>query len=466
MTPRRRQARTRPFTTGARSAAMIAELRRYVVTDPMPFVVDLDASRGMWLATVDGQRLFDWTGFYGSKLLGHNHPGLRDAAYRRALLSAANNKTANPDFLTPACLDYYRLLHTLAPQCMSGHPVEVYAVNSGAEAVENMLKYLINLHDAKREAAGDSMAAHRPRRFICFNNAFHGRTVFALNLTRLDHDPIVTEDYEGLVPGNLRVPFPAADTRLDAAAQGARVTQSLTAVERCLRQFAGEVVGIVVEPIQGAGGHRVAPPGFFAQLSELAHRCGVFLAFDEVQTAGGQTGTVFAADQLQLPHPPQAIATGKKFANGVVYMLATMGDMGVLDSTWGGSLADMVRFVREVELVRRDGLLERVADKAARLTAGLRALSLRYGGLIDNVRGMGLYQGFSLPTPADAAALRRVALRDHGTLLLPAGPTSIRLRPPLDVTEADIDLLLDVLDASLDALRRDQPTEEEPCEAA
>jgi L-lysine 6-transaminase len=131
---------------GPKSAAMIDELRRYVISDPYPYVIDLAASEGMWLATVDGQRLFDWTGYYASKWIAHNHPRLFEPEYLRRLSFAANNKVANVDFLTPECLAYYRTLHEVAPRCMRGDRLEVYAVNSGAEAVENMMKYLITLH--------------------------------------------------------------------------------------------------------------------------------------------------------------------------------------------------------------------------------------------------------------------------------------------------------------------------------
>ena len=94
------------------SQAMLDELARYVIAEPKPFVVDLAASRGIWLATVDGQRIMDWCGLYGARLLGYNHPGLSEPDYQARLLLAANNKMANPDFLTPECLAYYRLLHS------------------------------------------------------------------------------------------------------------------------------------------------------------------------------------------------------------------------------------------------------------------------------------------------------------------------------------------------------------------
>jgi L-lysine 6-transaminase len=418
---------------------MLAELRRYVIADPYPFVVDLRESEGMWIATVDGDRLFDWAGYYASKWIAHNHPRLFEPEYLQRLGYAANNKIANVDFLTPECLEYYRALHAVAPRCMRSDRLEVYAVNSGAEAVENMMKYLLNLHDLRHGPA------RGPRRFIYFDQAFHGRTVFALAVTELSHDPVVTKDFHGLVHGNIQVPFPAVNTDESPEANRARTVEALGRVEQSLRDHAGEIVGIVVEPIQGAGGHRVAEREFFQGLSRLAHEHGVFLGFDEVQTAGGQTGDFFMVDQLELPYPPQAIASAKKMGNGVLYMLHPMGDEGVLDSTWGGSLADMVRFCQELRIVRDERLIEQVAEKEAHLVRRLRELRDAFPALVRNVRGVGLYQGFSLATPAIKSALIDRALEDEKLLLLGAGPLSVRFRPNLNVGLDDIDRLAEML---------------------
>jgi L-lysine 6-transaminase len=276
--------------------------------------------------------------------------------------------------------------------------------------------------------------------------------VFALNVTQLNHDPIVTAGFKGFIPGNIQVPFPHQDTSRDQAANDAECDASLAIVEDCLARYGREVVGIVVEPIQGAGGHRVSSGRFFRGLSALAHRFDVSLGFDEVQTAGGQTGTMFAIDQFDLPHPPTAVAVAKKFGNGAVYMHHSMADRGVLDSTWGGSLADMVRVVEEMKIVRSERLIERVPEKAAALTSGLAALERRHPRLVFNVRGMGLYQGFSLRRPADKARLVDMALEDEGLLLLGAGVQSVRLRPPLDVGAEDIALFLELLGRCLQRL--------------
>ncbi len=428
-----------PKFPGVRSKEMIDELQKYVIVEPHPFVLDLPNSQGMWLATVDGQRLFDWAGYYGAKLIGHNHPGLFEPEYLKRLSFAANNKTANPDFLTPECLEYYRLIHGLAPRNMkTSSSLEVYAVNSGAEAIENMMKYFINLHDQRCLEAGRLPGT---RRFVYFDKAFHGRTVFALNVTQLPHDPVVTKDFHGFIPGNVQVPFPAFDHTLSPQKNQEVIDRSLSILKDVLERYSGEIVGIIVEPIQGAGGHRIAAHSFFQEVSRLAHQYGVYLGFDEVQTAGGQTGTFFMTDLLDLPHPPQAIAAGKKLGNGVVYMLHPMKDHGVLDSTWGGTLADMVRFTQEMKIVRQERLIEQVPEKTAHLVATLQSLAERHSNIIYNVRGEGLYQGFSVRTPEQKSRLLEAALEEEDLLLLGAGPETIRLRPSLSVTQADIDLL-------------------------
>jgi L-lysine 6-transaminase len=438
-----------PRYPGPLSSAMLDELGKYVIATPYPFVLDLARCEGMYLATVDGQRLFDWAGYFGSKLIGHNHPRLYEPEYVERLVRAANNKVANPDFLTPECLDFYRLLYRLAPETMKSGTLEVYAVNSGAEAVENMMKYLVAKFNAKRRAQNKNITN---RRFLYFDQAFHGRTVFALGVTQTA-DPVATKDFHGLtVGGNMKLPFPALNTSEPKGLNWQRTEDALRMAEMALAQMADEVVGIIIEPIQGAGGQRVADPRFFRGLSELCHKYDVYLAFDEVQTSLGPTGKLFAIDNFDLPHAPMAVAVGKKYGVGAVYMKEPLSDVGVLDSTWGGTLADMVRVVQEVKIVEEEGLIEQAGPKGEYLADGLRQLTDQENSKIYNVRGMGLYQGFSLETPELKGRLVEVAREKHDLLLLGAGSDSIRTRPCLSVTYAEIDLFLDLLGKALNDL--------------
>ncbi len=428
---------------------MLEELGKYVIATPYPFVLDLAKCKGMWLETMDGQRLFDWAGYYGSKLVGHNHPALYEESYLRRLVVAANNKIANPDFLTKECLDYYRFLYRVAPEIMQNDALEVYAVNSGAEAVENMMKYLIAKFNQKRLKNGDH--AHN-RRFLYFDKAFHGRTIFALGVTQTI-DPVATRDFQGLTSGgNIKLPFPAFDSSASKQQNLDNAVKALEQVESALTLMSDEIVGIIVEPIQGAGGHRVAVPEFFQGLSHLAHEHGVYLGFDEVQTGLGATGKMWAIDHFNLPYAPMAVASGKKFGNGVVFMLESLDDIGVLDSTWGGSLADMVRVVREMEIVDEEGLIEKAAVNGQILADGLQKLVERFSPILFNVRGLGLYQGVSLDTPERKARLVEVARDQFGLLLLGAGKRSIRTRPNLSVTESEIAEFIDLLGQAIESV--------------
>jgi L-lysine 6-transaminase len=129
-----------------------------------------------------------------------------------------------------------------------------------------------------------------------------------------------------------------------------------------------------------------------------------------------------------------------------------MKDRGILDSTWGGNLVDMVRFTQEMKIVREERLLEQVEGKAERLISGLKKVASRHSNQIFNVRGMGLYQGFSMRKPENKGRLINIALEKHGMLLLGAGAQTIRLRPVLDVRMEDIEKMLSKLDACLSLL--------------
>lgn len=436
----------KPFAPGQISQQMVKELQEYVICEPYPFGVDLESSHGMYLATVDGDQLFDWVGYYGSKLLGHNHPDLCEPAFLQKLGKIALNKTANPDFLTSYCLDYYRKVYQLAPLSMRNPNLEIYCVNSGAEAVENMMKYLISRFNMRKLAEGKQPTN---RRFLYFDKAFHGRTVYALGVTQT-MNPVATKDFHGLTSGgNIKLPFPSYDRDRTIQENLEVVQKSLAMIEMAISQMHEEVVGVIVEPIQGAGGHRVGMKEFFQGLSELCHKYGVALAFDEVQTGLGATGEMFAIDHYDLPHAPTAVATGKKFGCGIVYMIEALEDIGVLDSTWGGTLVDMVRVSKELEIVERDGLIEKAKESGHYLHQALKDLQTKNFGIMLNVRGLGIYQGFSLDSAERKSKVIELALSKYSLLLLGAGERSIRLRPNLNVTKDDVDRLIEILDLVL-----------------
>ena len=232
------------------SAAMNREFMDYCITENHPFVIDLRGCHDMYLHTIDGQDIFDWGGLYGSKLLGYNHPGLYEKDYLEKLIVTANNKLPNPDYFTPECFAFYKMAKAFAPESMqSSSDLEVYAVNSGAEVMENMLKYFISKHLKKHPARADA-----PKRFMFFKNSFHGRTLFTLSITRT-HDHFIHRDFRTLFGHNLQATFPAADFSDAASFSIAHGNRQLT--EGAL----SEIEGYLAPISRGSGGdHRRADP--------------------------------------------------------------------------------------------------------------------------------------------------------------------------------------------------------------
>lgn len=430
--------------------ALLEEFRSYVIMEPRPFVIDLDRCDGMYLVTLEGRKIFDWANYYASKLIGHNHPKLYEPEYVKRLVRAANNKVAVVDYVTTDLVEYYRLLHRIAPRCMKNPELEIFTLNSGAEAVENALKYMLKLYYEKAFEPERVVPRHSDRPcFVFFEKGFHGRSVYTLNVTNMPHNQLVTQGFHGLTVENVMAPFPAWDSDKTLEENDAEIDRCIAAFETLLTNNGFKVAGIIVEPMQGAGGHRVALPRFFQRLSDIAHRERIPLCFDEVQTGGGPTGTVFQCDQFDLPHPPDAVVSAKKFGCGVLYMRRPMKDVGVLDSTWAGSLADMVRLVQEWKIIEEDGLLERVSHLEVVLLDALHALQAKHPDKLNNVRGYGLYQGFTLKQAGVLKPFVARALNEEDMLLQPAGSDTIRLRPNLNVTETDIALLAEKLDRLL-----------------
>lgn len=422
---------------GAISKTLLDEFDQLGIVQTRPFVIDLASSRGMNIATVDGHTIIDWAGFYGSRLLGYNHAAYSEPAFRERLMSAALTKTANPDFVTPELIDYYRFLHRIAPKSMDPSTLRVYTVNSGAEAVENALKYCVNRYFHK-------YGPGKPNpRFMSFDGGFHGRTVYALSVTDMPHNPAATRDYHRLVGRTRWVPFPAPDMN--------SVSIAIELIKVALKRYGDGLAGIIVEPMQGAGGHNVTLPLFFQILSELAHQHDVPLIFDEVQTAGGQCGSMWMIDQFDLPHSPTCVVSAKKLGCGVLYMNDLIPDSGVLDSTWSGHIVDMVRVPHEFDIIDREGLIDAVGGKTRCLTDGLQELQARHP-VVTNIRGTGLYQGFSLPSRVIRDEIVERALQEQDLLLLRAGTDTIRFRPNICVTTDDIDDLIERLDHTLRTL--------------
>ena len=409
-------------------------LARSILADGLDLVLDLDRSTGAHLVDArDGKHYLDMFTFFASSALGMNHPALaEDPRFRAELSQAAVNKPSNSDVYT---VPMARFVETFAR--VLGDPAlpHLFFVDGGALAVENALKVAFDWKSRHNEARGIDPALGT--RVLHLRGAFHGRSGYTLSLTNTDPNKVAR--------------FPKFDwPRIDApylrpgADMDAIEAESLRQARAAFEAHPHDVACFIAEPIQGEGGDRHFRPQFFAAMRELCDEFDALLIADEVQTGCGITGTPWAYQQLGFI--PDVVAFGKK--TQVCGIMAGRRVDEVTDnvfnvssrinSTWGGNLVDMVRSRRILEVVEADQLFAHAARLGAHLRSALDELAVEFPDVVHDVRGSGLMCAFSLPTTAQRDALL-TALWERGVIMLGSGPDSVRFRPALTVTRAELD---------------------------
>jgi len=414
-------------------------LERHMLVDGFHLVPDYRASKGSRL--VDGRTGRSYIDFYthfASTPIGYNHPRIVDPTFREKLGWVASVKPANSDVYTVEMAEFVETFARIAvPATHTGH---LFFVDGGALAVENALKAAFDWKVRKNLAAGSKEEVGS--KVLHFRQAFHGRTGYTLSLTNTA-DPRKTQyfpKFDWPRIDNPKITFPL-DEHLDAlkAAEARAVEQ----IEAAVRQHGADIACLIVEPIQGEGGDNHFRPEFLAELRRLADEHDFMLIFDEVQTGLGLTGAWWAWQSLGVE--PDMFAFGKKTqtcgfaANGRIDEVAenVFRVSSRINSTWGGNLVDMVRSARYIEIIADENLVENAAKQGKLLLGLLQGIQDRHPGLVSNVRGRGLMCAFDL----SSGELRGTALdlaREEGVLALACGERSIRFRPFLDVTEAEI----------------------------
>jgi acetylornithine/N-succinyldiaminopimelate aminotransferase len=367
-----------------------------------PPKIMLERGQGCRVWDVDGNEYLDFLAGIAVNSLGHAHPALVEAISDQAakLVHVSNY------FATPPQLELAERLKRISG---AGDAGRVYFGNSGAEANEAAFK----LARLNRGADG------RKTRILALKQAFHGRTMGSLALQ---------EDFLPMIPGVEHI-----DTSIDALEHAIDDT----------------VAALFIEPIKGEAGVVDLPEGFLAAARRLTEQHGALLVLDEIQTGVGRTGSWFAFQQYGIV--PDAITVAKGIAGGFpIGALVTFGwasdlfSAGQHGSTFGGNplgtrVANAV--LTEIESA---GLVEGAVTKGERIRSGISAL---HSPLVEEVRGTGLLIGVGLHLPV-AAAIAAAAL-ERGLIVNAPNESSLRIAPPLIVTDAEIDEFLAILAQSM-----------------
>lgn len=359
---------------------------------------------GAWLFDQENRAYLDAISGIAVCNLGHAHPAIAEAIadQARTLVHTSN-------------LYQIDLQERLAEQLTALTSLDnAFFCNSGAEANEAALK-LARLF-------GHQRGIERPK-VIVMDQSFHGRTLFTLSATG---NPKVQAGFEPLVDTFIRVPF-----------------GELAALEEIEDP---EVVAVLLEPVQGEGGVRIASADYLQAVRTLSRARGWLMMMDEVQSGMGRTGRWFGFQHAGIK--PDVVTLAKALGNGVPIGACLSGGeaSGVLTagkhgSTFGGNPLACRAALTVIETLRSEALIERAEMLGARLKSQLEDLLLGLPGLVE-IRGLGLMVGVELDRAC--GTLTTEAL-DQGLLINVTADKTIRLLPPLVLLESEADLLCDRL---------------------
>lgn len=389
----------------------VAEEHRYLFQNygRQPVVVERGQGTRVW--DVDGNEYLDFVGGVAVNVLGHAHPVIAGAIadQARTLMHVSNL------FYSKPMIELARLL--VEHSCLD----RVFFCNSGTEAVEGAIKL------ARRWGHDTRSGAYE---IITTTDSFHGRSLGSLAATG---NARYQEPFAPLVPGFIHVPW----NDLDAIRAA---TTPLT-------------VAVMVEPIQGEGGVNLPAPGYLAGIREWCNQQGLLFILDEVQTGIGRTGSLWAYEQEGVEPDIMTLAKGLAGGFPIGAVLAreeiaahlVKGDHG---STFGGNALATAAGHATLKFVIENGIPARVREASDRLMARLRSMEDRLD-VVTEVRGRGLLVAVALNTDCSSEVVDQC--RRRGLLVNNVRPNAIRLMPPLNVTDDELDRACDILDEAIQA---------------
>jgi ornithine--oxo-acid transaminase len=396
-------------TVGTEDLRALSEAHSAHNYHPLPVVIA--EAEGAWVTDADGRRYLDMLAAYSALNFGHRHPALIAAAQRQLDRVTLVSRAFDHDQFGLFCAE----LADLAGMEM------VLPMNTGAEAVETAIKTARKWgYEVKGVPADEAV-------IVAFDGNFHGRTTTIVSFST---DPDARASFGPYTPGFRVVPYG------DAAALAEAMDPN--------------VVGVLIEPIQGEAGVVVPPPGYLTAVRDLCTAHGALMIADEIQSGLGRTGATFACEHEGVR--PDMYLLGKALGGGIIPVSAVVSSREILGvfqpgqhgSTFGGNpLACAVG--REVITLLATGDYQ---DRSAKLGSHMHdRLSALPRDLVCQVRGRGLWAGIEFTSLSGRVACERLAAR--GVLAKDTHGTAIRLAPPLMISEPDLDWGLDQIEAAI-----------------
>lgn len=406
-------------------------LSKWILADGFSVVFDPAKSRGHYLHDAkSGKDYLDFFGFFASRALAFNHPGMTEAPFVEQVQRMIPHKLSNCDVYT---VDYASFVDSFARTALGGHFKHVFFIEGGSPANENALKTAFDWKVRKNLAAG---RGEKGQQILHFKQAFHGRTGYALSITD-SYDPRKTMyfpkwPWPRVTNPKMRFPF-------DAAAKAeveALEAQALREINEAFDKHPHDIAAIIIEPIQGEGGDNYFRSEFLRALRKLCDEREALLIFDEIQTGMGVTGAWW--DWQNHDVKPDLMVFGKK---SMVCGFAATERVDEVDSvfkvasrissTFEGNTLDMIRCHRVVEIMAQEQLVENARAMGRYMHKLLLELAATHAEM-SNVRGRGLWAAFDLVSTEERDRVLRGAFEEQ-LLVLPCGTRSIRMRPSLDV---------------------------------
>ena len=412
---------TTPTTTAgsattARSATTDLGLHeRHTARNYHPLPVVIAEGEGAWVTDVEGRRYLDALAGYSALNFGHRHPRLIEAA--KAQLDRVT--------LTSRAFHHDRFAEFTAAVAGLCDMEAVLPMNTGAEGVETAIK------TARRWGYQVKGVPDGAATIVVCDGNFHGRTT---TIVGFSSDPDAQEGFGPFTPGFRSVPFG------DAAAIEAAIDDT--------------TVAVLLEPVQGEAGVIVPPRGYLREVRRICTERNVLMIADEIQSGLGRTGRTFACEHEHVR--PDIYILGKAMGGGVVPVSAVVSSRDILGvftpgshgSTFGGNPLSAAVAIEVVDMLSTGEFQERARVAGERLRQGITGLG---SDRIREVRSLGLWAGIEL-VPGLSARQVAYGLLERGVLAKDTHETTIRLAPPLVVTDAEVDLLVEQLGAAVAAI--------------